>query len=245
MAGERGRPEGGQDSAGGSSAAGASNGGKAGTGSGGRPGTGKTCLHPSDVTLSTANDVAQLAAEDCEILEGGLNVYGGSITSLSGLETIKKITGALRVNDTKLADFSGLSGLSEVGDALVFSNDKPLGDLTLPALTQVGGDLVFDVPNGVTSFDAPKLELVTGGLVFAVNGDLQSIRLDSLRSAKQISIQSNPVLTTFHGFPALTSVSTLTVLDNPKLPQCEVAALDSRLHACSTCSGNDTKATCN
>jgi len=74
---------------------------------------------------------------------------------------------------------------------------------------------------------------------------LQSIRFERLQSADRLGIQSNPALLTFNGFPALTSLRQLFVLDNPLLPRCEVAALDARLHACSSCEGNNATATCN
>jgi len=78
-----------------------------------------------DFSLQTDDDVARLAAHQCEELDGSLFVNGAldelgssDITSLTGLETLRSVTGSVAVEAPSLADLGGLARARDAGRQL-------------------------------------------------------------------------------------------------------------------------------
>jgi hypothetical protein len=194
--------------------------------------------------MTTAADVIELATLECEVIEGSLLVSGGEVDSLMGLETIREITLTLQVTGaTQLVDLEGLGGLEQVSN-LSFESDDNLSSIALPALRSTGGLSVTSL-SSAEFIELPLLQSVTGSVLVNGNEALTSIEMDSLESIGTLSVGSNPNLLTLNGLPSLSEAERLFIIENPKLPQCEVDAIAERTEAlCSPCTDNDGGAMC-
>lgn len=216
----------------------------------------RICSFTATYSITTAADVAQLAALQCNVVEGALQIGGAKIDSLAGLESIHEITGNLEMGGS-LPDLGGLKGLEKVGGTLRVDSVVNLNSFELPILKSVGAQVYF-VADGalrVKSLETirlPALERVGTGpndeLTIVQWADLTHVYMDALKSVTGIlNVDYNDELLTLNGLPSLTSARGLSVLLNPKLPQCEMDAIGARIgHPCSSssCTGNDTTATC-
>ena len=212
----------------------------------------RLCSFTDKYSMATAAEVARLAALQCNVVEGSLQVSGPNIDSLTGLESIHEITESLEIVAGSLTDLSGLKGLEKVGLHLVFQDVGSLNSLELPILKSVGGQASFNCKKSLETIRLPALESVGTGtsdeLSIVQCPDLTHVYMDALKSLTGIlNVAYNDNLLTLNGLPSLTSARGLSVLLNPKLPQCEMDAVGVRIgHSCSSssCKGNDTTATC-
>lgn len=257
----------GESAAGGTSPVGA--GGDSGSGAGGAPPAGgcddlscpdlgtctlqrvgngciRTCAFTQTYTIQTNDDVARLAALGCTIIDGSLDAHGG-FNTLAGLETIREIKGSFHmIQSHQLSDLSGFAGLETVMQDFTVEQSRGLTSAQLPALTTVGAHFSLNTLLGVEKINLSALKTVGGALDIVACSLVPSLKLDKLESVGgQFHIALNDGLTSLNGLPALGSVDGLRISNNPKLPQCEVDAVATRLGVgCSSCTGNDTKAIC-
>lgn len=204
----------------------------------------RRCSFSTTYPLASNDAAARLAALQCTVIEGSISC-GGSVDDLGGLGTIREITGGLSVlSASALNDFDGFSSLETLHD-LVIQNVN-VASVRLPALKEVEGHVDLEVLSSLTSVELPSLATIGAYLTVTVCPLLPELRLDKLESVGQaLNVSADGALTTVHAFPALLSVGQLQFTSDPKLPQCEVDALATRLGVKCMCSGNDTQATCN
>ncbi len=174
--------------------------------------------------MTTNEDVAQLAALECEIVEGDLWVQAEEVDSLNQLDSIREIVGNFLTEESQ-------------------DSGSKLASLNLPALQIVSGDLAFQALSSPESLRLPALESVGGRFSINNNGPLTSIQMDALTTVGELLIIANSSLVTLNGLPSLTE-GLLGVRANPELPQCEVDAIADRVGGCSSCTGNDRQAVC-
>jgi hypothetical protein len=205
------------------------------------------------ILLRSNADVAQLAALRCNIINSNVNIYD-PVDSLAGLETIRTVQGELNVLDShSLSTLAGLDGLEEVIGSLVLLDSPPgtgnrtLQSAELPSLKTVDGLSVQSdgASESLHAIHFPSLE--TAGLIAIVSDhDLTDIDLPSLKAVTSyIRLNGNDALTSLGGFASLQSAPDLYIAMNPRLPQCQVDALASRVGArCVSCGQNDPNGTC-
>lgn len=210
----------------------------------------RTCKLDQPYQGASDADVASLAALGCTVIDGALafvhldasnQVF---VHNLVGLESIREITGSLTIDGGKLVDLKGLDGLQTVKTFTVQRLD--IQSIELPALKHVGQFTATDLPK-LTVLRLPALDTADTGVMITTCSLLQSVELNALKSVTQeLNISMNNELLKLNGLPKLKSVPTLRVLLNPKLPQCEVDAIATRLGSATTCTcvGNDSSATC-
>jgi hypothetical protein len=146
-------------------------------------------------------------------------------------------------NNPELMSLAGLDRLRETGYVEIVGNAllSELGSLT--ELEQAMSITVASNPS-IVSAAFPNL-LGVGTFSITSNPLLTTVGLPLLESAENLSIAGNEALLTVGTLSALDDVGLLVISSNPKLPQCFVDALDTRLMACNmSCSGNDASATC-
>ena len=204
----------------------------------------RTCSLTATYSIATNDDAAALARLQCSVIDGSVDIGGSGVSSLAGLETIREITGALRVlNTTKLANLGGLSRLETVRD-LQFQR-AGLASIGLTALSKVSGQVDLEVLASLSSIDLSSLRSVGGALSITFCPLLPELHLDKLQSVGELlNVSSNDALGTVNQLPALKSVGKLQFTSDPKLPQCEVSAIATRLGASCSCGGLDTNTTC-
>jgi ferredoxin len=189
-------------------------------------------------TLGSDEEVAQLAALQCERLDGPLIVYGG-VTSLAGLETIHTVTRQVAIYDApELEDISGLSGLETVGGRILLSV-LAVTEIEFQALEEVGAGLLFVSLLSAQHILLPKLTSVREDCDINSTSATE-IDLDALEHVSgKMRIFSNPNLTTLNELPSLVEAQSLEIAMNESFPQCEADAIAARLSvACPLCTDN-------
>jgi len=141
-----------------------------------------------------------------------------------------------------LANLKGLENLEQATDVSI-TNASGLTTLVLAGLKAVER-LELDTLDSTTRIQLPSLE--TANYIGIENHDLLSLEMDALTSvSRDLVIGANPNLETLNGLPSLMSVGgNLSIVNNLKLPQCEVDAIAVRLGGCQACTGNDAMAVC-
>jgi hypothetical protein len=150
--------------------------------------------------------------------------------------------GRLRVES--LLDWSAFvdRACTEVAGDLLFAGSE-LTLLDLPGLRRVGGSLVVRDTASLAALRLPAL-VSSGEVQILRNATLPVLRLESLTEANAIWIEGNPGLTTMD-LPKLQYLFNLTVIDNPRLPECQAIGLALRLDLLRrTIHGNDTTTAC-
>lgn len=191
------------------------------------------CLQLCDVMdvlpIDSDADVATLAAQGCEAVEGGLTASGSGVTTLEGLETIRYVGGDLVIQDTVAPTLAGLSGLARYSGTLVLINNTELTGLGWYQLKRAGegGLVVLSNPKLTTlsGFDGasfPKISVTIVGNDALVNLD----GLENLSQAASIAVAQNPALVDTNAFGQLFSVETFTVTENAHLTHMTVGALN-------------------
>jgi hypothetical protein len=173
----------------------------------------------------------------------GLSLSSNAMTTLS-LPVVTIGSGGLGIDEPGLQSLT-FNALTSVDGALTISGTSPLA-VAWPALARIGGDLIFG-PVQLASIAAPLLANVGGRLVMenttatnfnlpalaAVGADISisqtvgSISLNALASVRQLSLTSNPQLTSL-GLDALREVANdITFVTNPLLPQLRFVSLQA------------------
>lgn len=191
------------------------------------------CLQLCDTTdvlpLETDADVAALAAQGCEVIEGGLTASGSALTSFTGLEAIRYVGGDLVIQNTSAQTLAGLSGITHYASTLVLMNNTELTELGWYQLEQAG-------EGGVVVLTNPKLTSLSGlsgahfsKVSFTIADNAALVSLDGLENVSQaasIAIAQNPSLLDTNALGLLLSVERLTITQNARLTQATVGALN-------------------
>lgn len=176
-------------------------------------------------------DLAEFAENGWVEVTGNLTIGGeeSPLTSLSGLETLRRVGGAVRIRDNaSLEDVSGLAGLEEVGRWFDVRFNGSLAELPpWPELRFIGADSATQVsmtivqnPDLARIGGFPALEEAEGNLSISFNPVLADlVEFSSLRSlGGDLRVRGNSSLASFGGFPVLEAVGgSLFVLDNEAL----------------------------
>ena len=165
--------------------------------------------------LTTPEEVAALAALDCEVIRRDVGIAGAELTSLAGLEHTRVIEGSLSVYfSSGLTDFDGFNGLEAVHGDLYLEHAPKLTSLSgLEALESVGGSLVLITDSLPTLSGLDALELIGGSLTITDNQLLTSIEalVGTTLGEGGLYIKNNPRLTTLEGLEKLETLSRVTI----------------------------------
>ncbi len=142
------------------------------------------------------------------------------LTALSSVDEI----GMAVLNNTGLTDLAGLESTSTLERLQLWKNSKLVD---LGALSNLE-----DITSNIQIIENPVLTSLSG--------------LEALRTVPSVTIYGNPELTTLALESLENPSSSLEITGNPKLPQCEVDALVTRMGAtCSFyCDDNDSDGVC-
>ena len=206
-------------------------------------------------------DALEVVTRDVELISNE------ELDSLQGLSSLREIQGGLTIADNATLDtLGGLEALELAENVLVAANPRLNRADAFASLLGVV-DFTLAANDSVTIVSAPGLEFLRGALSVTSNPSLDELVFDQLgRVARDVSIVGNSVLSvvdvsllqTVGGslnvsenpeletlvLNSIDSVGELNINGNPKLPQCQVDALDESLEACSQCEGNDEDASC-
>jgi hypothetical protein len=212
----------------------------------------RLCSFDPLLQLTTADDVAALAALRCEVISGSL-YFAGDFATLAGLETIREVNGDIYLyHPNSLADLGGLSGLETVSGSLLLyyyaNGHDTLKVIELPNLESAGAIDVIGNAKGDTvhAIRFPALQTIDD-MALNANPTLTEIQMPALRTVTDLlTIAQDTALTSLDGFPSLTSVPRVDMSYDDHLAQCAVDAFIARVGAaCFGCSNNDASGTCN
>ncbi len=163
--------------------------------------------------LNDDADVAELAAEHCEVVEGDLSVSRG-VTSLVGLESIRFVTRYALIDDGDLSSLRGLDGLERVENNMFVTNTQVVNLEGLGALRAVGG-LFIQGNNQLESLRGLEALRTTvgsqGWINITENRSLASLDgLESLGHVIKLVVNTNDLSGTLE-LPCLQSVETFAV----------------------------------
>ncbi|WP_155893553.1 DUF7151 family protein [Cystobacter fuscus] len=206
-----------------------------------------------------------------QVLPGSLLLqHNPKLYLLPGLEQLRIVGGDLTLERLDALDVLHLDALTHVGGSFSFiGNELVWHFFYVDSLMSIGGNLnLIDNPKLAFLFD--NLLAVGGGVRLERNDALVQLgglgwlaRLSSLQildnaklhslshlrrlsSVDSLLVSGNPLLTRLE-LPELTSVSWLSITDNPALPTCLATALRAQLSATPgsvTISGNDETSVC-
>lgn len=183
--------------------------------------------------LETVKEISIVARNDASLksvlgLENAATVHlqindcpaFDDLTALSAVESI----GMVVLHNTGLSDLSGLENASTVERLQLWDNTKLVD---LGALSNLG-----DITSNLQIIENPVLTNLSG--------------LDALRSVPSVTIHGNPELASLDLESLESPSSFLEITGNPKLPQCAVDALVTRMGATCPfyCDDNDSDGVC-
>jgi len=203
----------------------------------------QTCLPclPEGITFNTQNqiDSFQINNPGCTEIEGYVEINGGDITNLDGLNVLTAFGGNVWIKcNTALTSFTGLDNLTFIGgDLLIMQNIALVSLAGLENLNYIMGDMEFGSmfssglgnPLLTNLIGLNNLDSIGGSLGFYDNGALTSLTgLESLISiGGTLSIGSsygigNPSLSSLTGLNNLASIgSNLFIIENDSLHSLE------------------------
>ena len=156
----------------------------------------QNCL-PDGISFTSQIEVDNFQSNypGCSIIEGDLDINGGDINNLDGLNNISIIEGNFQVrNSTFLINLSGLENLTQIGGAFsVFNNSLLENFIGLNGLTTIGNSIyIQNNPSLINLNGLGSLDLVGTAITF----------------------QNNQALNSLAGMEALTSLNSILVIDN-------------------------------
>lgn len=188
-------------------------------------------VRPS-ATLTEPDEVAAYRGS-CVVIDGSLEIRGGRIEHLRGLEGVVGISGDLVLASAALRKTEALQSLEFVQGDVRVAESASLEDIVMPALVSIGGNLgvarlprlsnvdglsalsevVGDVSlselDGLHGLVLPPLRTIGGHLRVDDNRQLQTlVEPDTLiEVGEQISVRRNQRLVSVEGFDALDRVT--------------------------------------
>jgi hypothetical protein len=140
----------------------------------------KVCTGNQVVT--TEQELQALAAQKCAVIDGALTFSKATLTSLVGLESIRRVKSFSVVNMNGLTNVHGMEGLIQVETYVNFVFDTELLDLTgLDNLERIGGFLSISENAKFQSLkQLAKLSFVGNSLSISGNPSLAQCEVDAL-----------------------------------------------------------------
>lgn len=159
------------------------------------------------------------AFQGCDIIEGILLINGADIIDLSPLSTVKEIIGSLKIiSNSSLTSLNGLNNLKKIGGLLIF--DNPLLESLIPLGNIQGDNLEFvNIYLNQSLLNLQGLEGIkcTNDITsIQNNSNLQSLKgLENLRTVRdRLVIQDNPSLINLDVLENLDSVYSYFSIQN-------------------------------
>jgi len=148
-----------------------------------------------DIFLTTQEEVDKFASIDISTIEGNLIIgrsFGNdSITDLSALKNIKKITYNLTINPTYNGNsLSTLENLTSVGGLIITEGNNNLETVDVPNLIYIKSDLIINKCDNISSINIQKLKSIGNNLIITNSKNITSINAPSL------TIVSNNIIIT-------------------------------------------------
>jgi hypothetical protein len=167
---------------------------------------------PSNITLTSQAGVDNFQANHgpCDKVTGQLRISGEDIRDLQGLQSLETVLGSLLIEDNNLlTNLDGLSGLTIVA---------------------IDGSFNIEIQRNAALQNIDGLNSLTttrGALIIHLNNSLSDIRgLSNLAElGPMLHIAANPALTTLDGLEALSTLSTLGLVNNTALS--DISALSN------------------
>ena len=208
----------------------------------------------SDVVINTMADIANYRSQysNCTNFDGNITV-AGDITNLLGFENLKSIQGTLEISSDFLLSLSDLSNLESVSNAIKIKDCDNLTALTglerlnrlsssieltnleklssldgLKNLQELDGDLIIENCDALQSLEGlNNLTTVRSNIAIRGNNNLTSLNgLESLNTiTSKLEISNNVSLRSIQGLSNLNLLSSLDILTNISLAECEVQSL--------------------
>jgi len=214
------------------------------------------CL-PAGITFTSQEQINNFQANYpyCTEIEGDVEIDGGDITNLNGLNALSNIGGDLFIGrnnqpfggNGNLTNLVGLGNLTSIGGDLTFSSNDTLTILTgLESLVSIGGDLRVYMNDMLASFiGLDNLTSVEGDVRIGIipympawgygNNSLTSLTgLENLTTiGGEIVIINNQALTSLTGLDNViaSSINNLSIHNNYVLSSCEAQTICDYLAA--------------
>ncbi len=141
---------------------------------------------------STLQNLNQL--ENLETISGDLIIDNSSLTTLSGLDSLRSIMGGLHItNNNNLVSLTSLNGLTTLGN-LRISDNSELTTFDLAQVDRIEGHLILkNNVNLVSAMGLEHLESVGESLVLDKLPSLSPVSFGELRSVKTLSFSRFPI----------------------------------------------------
>ena len=193
----------------------------------------QSCLPEGIIfTAQEQIDNFQINYPNCTEIEGYVEIQGGGITNLDGLNVINSFGNTLTINITdNLVSLEGLENVTSIAIHLQIFDNVALSSLEgLENLTSIGAALLIWGNLGLTSLEGlDNLTSVGSIMTISNNAVLSSLEgLENLTTVEgDLLIEQNPSLTSLDGLESLTSIiglggfppfgGSLTIADNISL----------------------------
>ncbi len=166
------------------------------------------CLPYGNYYFFTQSEIDDFPSnyQDCNELEGLVDISGANINNLDGLYLINSIGGHLLIDNTSLLDLNGLENLSTIGSSLVIESNNSLTSIaTLSNLNSINESLRIRGNNSLTSL----------------------IELENLTMIGSLDISGNPLLESLTGLENIDgdSIIRLRIFDNGSLSMCGIESI--------------------
>ena len=188
----------------------------------------RTVTRPFGVTLTGNQFVLTQAGlealSNVSKIDGSLTIQQGTApitsTDLRELSQLTEVTGTVTIASIpSLQRLDGLRSLKKVGGTLSLNTLSSLADMSGLALTDLGGLAVNNVPaltaiegvGAITSLNVSGLQLTNLSALTSIGG------FSSLRSAKQLVLQNDPLLASLQSMRGVTFASELAIENMPSL----------------------------
>jgi len=182
------------------------------------------CPHDRTFDIGLQEDVVKLVG--CK-RAAALRIRTGATIDVTPLRELEEVTGDISIGPTVGVDEVAFNGLLRVGGTIHVANNGSLRGLFLPRLLQAGR---IEVENNavLTSISMPRLATVQGSLVIADNASLELITATLLTTiGKELVISNHPKLNLLE-MTKVTSMESIRLEINPKLPSEIVEQLASK-----------------
>ncbi|MEZ4849181.1 MAG: hypothetical protein R3B93_11300 [Bacteroidia bacterium] len=137
---------------------------------------------------------------NCTSTFNSLEINGNSITNLQGLSSLQTVGDLTIKNNPNLTSLSGLDNLQSTF-VFLFRNNDSISDFSGLENLTFATDIIVEYNNSLTSLQG--LNNVQGTFILDINSNpsLTGIDafLDSLKSAMQVIIRANPLITNLNG----------------------------------------------
>ena len=181
----------------------------------------------SDIRLFNQAQIDEFSKNyaGCEVYNDTITIDGQSpyaqITNLNGLHILKEIKGSLIIEVTELTSLKGLDSLKKVGNSFSLFDNKDLLSLTgVENLETIGDFCHIDGSNSLFSLQGlNNLNFIGGHLIISENQVLHELRAleDLVYIGESFELLNNPSLTTTNGIQNLTHVQYFSVQRNDKM----------------------------